>query len=81
MLEGVYLDNFLIYSSDKMTHHIYCLCKHCLYAKLEKCEFDCESVKYLSYILSPTGLTMAVDKIQVIQDWPELWKVRDVQVC
>jgi hypothetical protein len=73
------------YSSDKTTHHkqvkevLCCLQKHGLYAKPEKCEFDCKSVEYLSYILSTNGLTMAADKVQIFQDWPELWKIKDVQ--
>jgi hypothetical protein len=81
----VYLDDILIYSSDKTTHHkqvkevLRCLRKHGLYAKPEKCEFNRESVEYLGYILSADGLIMAVDKVQVIQDWPKPWKVKDVQ--
>ena len=81
----VYLDDILIYSADKTTHHkqvkevLRRLRKHGLYAKPEKCEFDRESVEYLGYILSPAGLTMAGDKIQVIRDWPEPRKVKDVQ--
>ena len=36
-------------------------------------------VKYLGYILSPSGLTMASDKVQVIQDWPKPQKIKDIQ--
>ena len=81
----VYLDDILIYSSDKATHRqqvkevLRRLRKHGLYAKPEKCEFDRESVEYLGYVLSPAGLHMAADKVQVIQDWPEPRKVKDVQ--
>ena len=81
----VYLDDILIYSSDKATHRkqvkevLRRLRKHGLYAKPEKCEFDRESVEYLGYILSPAGLTMASDKIQTIQDWPEPRRVKDIQ--
>jgi len=81
----VYLDDILIYSSNKATHHkqvkeVLCrLRKHGLYAKPEKCEFDCESVKYLGYILSPASLTMATNKVQTIQEWPEQRKVKDIQ--
>jgi len=49
-----------------------------LYAKAEKCEFYSESVEYLGYILSPSGLTMSDNKIKIIQDWPELKKVKDI---
>ena len=42
----VYLDDILIYSSDKTTHHkqvkevLHRLTKHGLYVKPEKCEFN-----------------------------------------
>jgi len=81
----VYLDDILIYSSDKATHHkqvkevLRRLRKHGLYAKPEKCEFDRESVEYLGYILSPASLTMAADKVQTIQEWPKPQKVKDIQ--
>jgi len=39
-----------------------------LYAKVEKCEFHSESVEYLEYILSLSGLTMSNNKINIIQD-------------
>jgi len=56
--------------------HLY---KAGLYAKAEKCEFHSQSVEYLEYILSPSGLTMSNNKIKIIQDWPELKKVKDIQ--
>src|SRR6266481_8239849 len=37
------------------------------------------SCEYLGYMLSPEGLTMASKKVQIIQDWPEPWKVKDIQ--
>src|SRR6266705_2628409 len=36
-------------------------------------------MEYLSYILSPTGLAMSLEKIKAIQDWPEPHKVKDIQ--
>jgi len=81
----IYLDDILIYSNNMSEHHrhvkevLKCLCKAGLYAKAEKCEFHSESVEYLGYILSPSGLTMSDDKIKIIQDWPEPKKVKDIQ--
>ena len=49
------------------------------YAKVEKYEFHSELVEYLGYILSPSGLIMSDDKVKIIQDWPELKKVKDIQ--
>jgi hypothetical protein len=81
----VYLDDILIYSADKASHkehvrEVLCrLRKHGLYAKPEKCEFHTESTEYLGYLLSPSCLTMSLDKVQTIQDWPEPRKVKDIQ--
>ncbi|KAJ3009536.1 hypothetical protein NUW54_g2751 [Trametes sanguinea] len=50
-----------------------------LYARADKCEFHATSVEYLGYILSPEGLTMAESKVKAILDWPEPWKVWDIQ--
>ena len=55
------------------------LCKAGLYAKAEKCEFYSESVEYLGYIISPSGLTMSNNKVKIIQDWLEPKKVKDIQ--
>jgi len=41
--------------------------------------FHVTSCEYLGYMLSPEGLTMAPYKVQIIQDWPEPWKVKDIQ--
>jgi len=50
-----------------------------LYAKAEKCKFHSESVEYLGYILSLSGITMSDDKVKIIQDWLEPKKVKDIQ--
>ena len=81
----IYLDDILIYSNNISKHYwhvkkvLKCLCKAGLYAKVEKCEFHSKSVKYLEYILSPSGLTMPNDKVKIIQNWPEPKKVKDIQ--
>jgi len=54
------------------------LCKVELYAKAEKCEFHSDSVEYLNYVLSPSGLTMSDIKVKTIQEWLEPKKVKDI---
>jgi len=81
----IYLDDILIYSNNISEHYQHVkevlkhLCKAGLYTKAEKYEFHSESVEYLGYILSPSGLTMSHDKVKTIQDWPEPKKVKDIQ--
>ena len=47
--------------------------------KVNKCEWHKDSVEFLGYILKTEGLTMAEDKVKIIREWPEPWKVKDVQ--
>ena len=81
----VYLDDILIYSDSKEEHRhhvweiLWCLRQHHLYARTDKCFFHVSTVEYLGYILSLSSLTMASDKVQVIQDWPEPQKIKDIQ--
>ena len=81
----VYLDDILIYSDDITQHQSHIkevlkqLQKTGLYAKAKKCEFHSDSVKYLGYVLFPSGLTMSNAKVKTIQEWPEPKKVKDIQ--
>src|SRR5260221_3124241 len=80
-----YLDDILVYSDSLEDHrnHVWevlrRLRKAGLYANLKKCKFHTDTVEYLGFILSPKGLQMDPTKVSAIQDWPEPWKVRDVQ--
>jgi len=81
----VYLDNILIYSDNIAQHqsHVKEILKRLrkaeLYTKVEKCEFHSDSIEYLGYVLSPSGLTMSDTKVKTIQKWPEPKKVKDIQ--
>src|ERR1700728_3289795 len=78
----IYLDDILIYSNNKELHRKHVrevlrqLRENGLYAGTNKCTFHTNTVEYLGYILSPTGLTMDPAKVQTIQDWPEPCKVK-----
>ena len=50
-----------------------------MYAKAEKYKFYLDSVEYLGYVLSPSGLIMPDIKVKTIQEWPEPKKVKDIQ--
>ena len=81
----IYLDDILIYSNSMEEHckHVWeffwCLWKHGLYAWEDKCKFHKTELKFLGFILTQDGLKMSQDKVKVILDWPELWKVWDIQ--
>ena len=81
----VYLDYLLVYSNDLMEHkwHVWEVLQRLhangLFTHADKCKFHITSCEYLRYMLSPNGLTMAQNKVQIIQDWPEPRKVKDIQ--
>jgi hypothetical protein len=50
-----------------------------LYAKLEKCSFDCDEVEFLGHIISANGISMDRAKVQTILRWQTPSFVRDVQ--
>jgi hypothetical protein len=81
----VYLGDILIFSENPEDHkwHVREVLKRLrkagLFVSLKKCAFSVETVEFLGYILSPEGLTMDESKVQVIRDWPEPRKVKDVQ--
>ena len=65
--------------ADNVKEVLKCLHKAGLYTKAEKYKFHSESVEYLKYILSPSGLTVSDNKVKIIQDWPEPKKVKNIQ--
>src|SRR5882724_11015310 len=83
----IYLDNILIYSGNMSEHKAHVqevlrrLRANGFFVQADKCEFHVTSCEYLGYMLSPEGLTMALYKVQIIQDWPEPQKVKDIQSC
>src|ERR1700722_6170847 len=81
----IYLDDILVYSDNIDLHCtqvrevLHRLHQNGLYAGAHKCSFHQDTVEYLSYIHSPTGLMMDPAKVQTIQAWPKLHKIKEIQ--
>ena len=74
----VYLDDICIYSRNHTEHTnhlrivLEILRKHRLYAKYSKCEFYKESLTFIGHQLSGDGIGMCDNKVDAIQEWPQL---------
>jgi hypothetical protein len=81
----VYLDDVLVYSRSVEEHekHVKLVLQKLremhLYAKLEKCEFDTDTVEFLGYVISPKGISMDKTKVNTLLSWATPKSVRDVQ--
>lgn len=81
-----YLDDILVFSSDRESHTIHIrevlerMRKAELYAKLAKCKFYRTSVEFLGYIIGRDGISMDPKRIETIKNWPLPRTFREVQV-
>ncbi len=80
-----YLNNILIYSEIKEVYIQYiqdiltCLLQARLLLKPEKYEFHKESVEFLGFMVSTTGIRISPEKIKAIAEQPILYDVKLVQ--
>uniref|UniRef100_A0A4W5KJC1 ribonuclease H n=1 Tax=Hucho hucho TaxID=62062 RepID=A0A4W5KJC1_9TELE len=81
----VYIDDILIYSATRSEHVSLVrkvlgrLLEHDLYVKAEKCLFFQQSVSFLGYRISTSGVEMENDRKSAVLDWPTPTTVKEVQ--
>ena len=80
-----YLDDLLVYSPDVESHAkllervLQILHNNKMYPKISKCHFGCDSIEYLGYRVSSSGITPSPEKVEAIRIWPEILQ-NDTQV-
>ena len=81
----VYIDDILIYSDNEKNHVklvqqvLSRLDKARLAVNLRKSSFHIEKVEFLGYLISEQGIEMSAAKVEDVQNWAMLRKVKDVQ--
>lgn len=81
----VYIRDILVWSKSREDHIIHvramltCLKQDNLYAKLEKCEFHCQTIIFLGYVLSHNRVEMDQAKVKAVKDWPEPATIKELQ--
>ena len=81
----VYMDDILIFSQSRdelqwVTQRVLDILRcHKLYLKAEKCEFECEWIKYLGLIISHNRVAMDPVKVSAIVKWPQPCTLKEVQ--
>ena len=83
---GVYLDDILVYTDGDAKDHerdlwkvFDCLWKHKLHAKLKKCDFSKDKVKYLGHVVGSGELRVDEDKVVAVADWEAPTDIKGVQ--
>jgi len=80
----IYLNNILIYSDNMDDYKKYVkeilkrLQENWLYALSTKCIFHQDRIKFLGFVLEVDGLRIDESKTQTIQNWPMLYRVKDI---
>ena len=83
----IYLDDILIYNKNPGQAHVNAvwwvfeeLKKYGLFAKLKKCRFYNDKVRFLKYIMSAQEVRIEEKRINVVKNWPEPKSICDIWV-
>jgi hypothetical protein len=81
----IYIDDILIFMKDLMEHRkviqevLDILCKHKLYLRLDKCDFEVTCIEYLGLIISEGKVEMDPVKVEGVVKWPIPHLKKEVQ--
>ena len=81
----VFVDNILIYSHSEEEHEdhlrivLQALKEHQLYAKFSKCEFWLTDVRFLRHVVSTSGVSVDLEKVEAIMSWERLKSVFEIR--
>ena len=79
----VFVDDILIYSTEKdhedhLSTVLQALREHQLYAKFSKCEFWLTEVKFLGHVVSASGVSVDLEKVETVMSWERLKSVFEI---
>ena len=71
----VFVDDILIYSQSEWEHEghlrivLQLLRDHQLYVKFSKCEFWLTEVRFLGHVVSASGVSVDLEKVEAVMSW------------
>src|SRR5882672_944949 len=81
----IYLDDILIFSNSLEDHQVHVrrvlerLCKYDLHSKPKKCLFHTQKIKFLGFMVTPTGISMETAKTDTVRIWLTPTNLKEVQ--
>ena len=81
----VFIDDILIYSQSEWEHEYHLkiilqlLKDHQLYAKFSKCEFWLTEVRFLGHVVSASGVSVDLEKVEAMMSWERLKSVFEIR--
>ena len=81
----VFVDDILIYSQSEWEHEYHLrivlqlLRDHQLYAKFSKCEFWLTEVRFLGHLVSASGISVDLEKVEAVMIWERLKSVFEMR--
>ena len=81
----VFVDDILIYSQSKWEHEnhlrivLQLLRDHQLYVKFSKCEFWLTEVRFLGHVVSASGVSVDLEKVEAVMSWERLKQAFEIR--